>query len=744
MSILLQLTFAAAFTAPSSTDDGLPVNFVDDVQPILREHCQSCHRGSRAKNGLNLKTMKGALLGGSSGAAVVPGDSSASLLYLVISHEKSPNMPPDEDRLPDELLDTIRQWIDEGCRETATSKPGVRAETGPAFEPVALPSSGGAVMPEGARTQPVWSTFRANTVTALAASPSAPLVAVAGHEQVTLYGLTHDRVLAVLPFPEGQVHSLRFSPTGAILLGGGGRAGDSGLAVAWDVVTGARLFELGDEPDVVLDADLSLDHSMVILGGPDRIARAYSTSSGELLYELTKHNDWVTACAFSPDGVLVATADRAGGLFVWEAMTGREFHQLEAIDGAINALDWRADSLVLAAACEGGDIRQYEMNNGNRVRRWNAHSGVLALDWLPDGRIASAGRNHGTLLSNTDGSRSYAFSKSASPTTAIAATADGAHVLVGTLTGGLRHYVANEKTPHSYLRVNPRTNEERAVIRSEARLAALEVELPNFKVAVEEAQVALNDLTPAMAPAEELAATTEAAAQQAAQGASQARAEEEAAAARLAAIQAPLPTKEAALAAAEAAEPQLRTAGVEARAALDEALAASSAAEEAFAISPDDPAAQAAQQAAAEALAGATGVTHQAELDLAKAEVATHSARTALALWRERLEAHDSEHAALETRAVEAELVATNTRATATDAANQLTALQARHTEAAAALTQATTTLETARTKQAHHVTLLETARPAWDSLRAHLDQSGGRVPQGEEPALTYFNATPQ
>ena len=50
-------------------------------------------------------------------------------------------------------------------------------------------------------------------------------MAVAGHEQVTLYGLEHDSVLAVLPFPEGQVHSLRFNASGSILIGGGGRAG---------------------------------------------------------------------------------------------------------------------------------------------------------------------------------------------------------------------------------------------------------------------------------------------------------------------------------------------------------------------------------------------------------------------------------------------------------------------------------------------------------------------------------------
>ena len=52
--------------------------------------------------------------------------------------------------------------------------------------------------------------------------------------------------------------------------------------------------------------------------------------------------------ATSPDGVLTATGDRAGGLFVWETHTGREFHRLEAQRGAITALAWRADGGAFA------------------------------------------------------------------------------------------------------------------------------------------------------------------------------------------------------------------------------------------------------------------------------------------------------------------------------------------------------------------------------------------------------------
>lgn len=747
MSLLLHLSIAAALTAPPApapppahtppplpNDDALPVNFTDHVQPILREHCLSCHRGSRAKNGLKLKSMRGLLLGGSSGAAIVPGDASASLLYLVITHEKSPNMPPDEDRLPDELLQTIRQWIDEGCRETATSKPGTPTPSGPTFQPANLPTAEGSVLPNNAPTQPVWSTTRAHAVTALAASPNAPLIAVGGHEQVTLYGLEPEEVLAVLPFPEGQPQSLRFNPAGTILIGGGGRPGDSGLAIAWDVATGQRLFTLGDEPDTVLDADLSKDGSILILGGPDRVPRAYSTQTGALLYELTKHNDWITATAFSPDGVLLATADRAGGLFIWEAQTGREFHQLESIDGGITAIDWRADSLVLAVATTKGDVRQYEMNNGTRTRRFAAHSGVLSLDFLPDGRIATSGRNAGALIHNADGSRSQTFSISHTPTTAIASTHSGAHTLVGTLAGGLRHYLANEKTPHSLLRPNPRTNEERAVLHSESILATLATELPTLQEAQQQTQATLAQLNQSLPQAQTLATTTEAAAQQASQTAAAAQAAATQAATQLAAFQPPLLTKQEALTNATTHQVQLQTAATQARTTLDEALSQATQTEQDITLNPTDPNTQSAHQAATQALAGATALSQLAEQELSKATITTHSAQTALTLWQARLQTQTTTQTNLQTQATQTAQSATQAQTTATNASQALAALTDQHHEATSRLALTTTTLTEAISSQTHHTTLLQTTRPAWQTLRAHLTQSNGRVPQTTTP----------
>ncbi|HMF37822.1 MAG TPA: hypothetical protein VKF17_14335 [Isosphaeraceae bacterium] len=94
-----------------------------------------------------------------------------------------------------------------------------------------------------------------------------------GHKQVLLYRTTDDYIVGVFPFPEGTIHVLHFSRNGVLLLVGGGRGGQSGVAVAFNVKTGQRVFEVGKEYDAVLAAGISPDHGQVALGGPGKVVR---------------------------------------------------------------------------------------------------------------------------------------------------------------------------------------------------------------------------------------------------------------------------------------------------------------------------------------------------------------------------------------------------------------------------------------------------------------------------------------
>src|SRR5437762_8516509 len=51
-----------------------PVDFVKDVQPLLKQRCWRCHGGDHQEGGLRLNEKKSAFAGGDSGKpAIVPG-----------------------------------------------------------------------------------------------------------------------------------------------------------------------------------------------------------------------------------------------------------------------------------------------------------------------------------------------------------------------------------------------------------------------------------------------------------------------------------------------------------------------------------------------------------------------------------------------------------------------------------------------------------------------------------------------
>jgi hypothetical protein len=69
-----------------------------------------CH-GAAASGGLNLSTYADAMQGGSSGPAIVPGDSANSLLVTVQQSGDHPGQ-----LTPEELAQVI-EWIDAGAPE---------------------------------------------------------------------------------------------------------------------------------------------------------------------------------------------------------------------------------------------------------------------------------------------------------------------------------------------------------------------------------------------------------------------------------------------------------------------------------------------------------------------------------------------------------------------------------------------------------------------------------------------------
>lgn len=431
------------------------VTYNDHVLPVLRQRCGSCHNANDKKGSLVVDNYAAIMVGGSSGAVLEGGDLSASYLWNLVNHDSEPKMPPNSDKLPQPELDVIKKWIEGGLLEKSDSVAKIKMTKSLAKIEVSGARPATVAMPQKYLGEPKVVTTSNNAVTALAVSPWASLVAVSGHHQVAIWNCATMELLGVLDYPEGQPQILKFSRNGSLLLVGGGRGGASGRVVVFDVATGERQIEVGDEYDSVLGADISPDQTQIALGGPKKILRVYSTATGELLYEMKKHTDWVTAVEYSPDGVLLASGDRANGLFVWESFTGREFYSMVGHQAAINDVSWRPDSNVLASASEDGTIRLWEMTNGTQVKSWNAHGGVAAVDYVRDGRIVSTGRDRIVRLWNGDGGQLREFGGMTDLGLEVAFDAETERVLGGDWSGLVRVWNAADGAELGQISTSP-------------------------------------------------------------------------------------------------------------------------------------------------------------------------------------------------------------------------------------------------------------------------------------------------
>lgn len=499
--------FFVLATAPAFAQDAAAekITYNDHILPLFKAKCGSCHNANDRKGGLTLDNYAGTMQGGSSGTVVEGGDPGSSYLWSLVTHESEPKMPPNSEKMPEAELALIKKWIEGGLLETSGSSAKMKKKSSLAKIEVSGERPAEVAMPIGYLGDPIIQSPTRNAVTALACSPWAPLAAISGHRQITLYHTQTFEVLGVLPFPEGQPQILKFSRDGSMLLCGGGRGGASGKVVIYDVKTGDRKAEVGDEYDSVLAADISADLTMVALGGPKKMIRVYSTETGELIFENKKHTDWITAVEFSPDGVLLASGDRSNGLVIWESSTGKEFYNLLGHQGMITDVSWRPDSNVVASASEDNTIRLWEMNNGTEVKKWNAHGGCLALDYIRDGRLISNGRDRVVRLWNGDGGQIREFAAQGDLGMEVAFDAESERAIGGDWSGMVRIWNAADGTLLNEFNTNPPTIDatiaqfeqqfggaSNELTQASNQLAALSKALEDRKAAAEAAMVQLN------------------------------------------------------------------------------------------------------------------------------------------------------------------------------------------------------------------------------------------------------------
>jgi hypothetical protein len=92
------------------------VDFVRDIQPILKASCLKCHGAEKPKGQFRLDSRSLAMKGGVSGKVILSGNARDSLLIkLLLDKDDEKRMPQKAPALAPAKIDLLRAWIDQGA-----------------------------------------------------------------------------------------------------------------------------------------------------------------------------------------------------------------------------------------------------------------------------------------------------------------------------------------------------------------------------------------------------------------------------------------------------------------------------------------------------------------------------------------------------------------------------------------------------------------------------------------------------
>ena len=396
------------------------ITFYQHVHPILQNNCIGCHGGEKPKGRLNLETLASLLKGGEEGASVVPGASEESLLYLLVSGEEKPRMPPKrEDALTDEDVKTLKLWIDGG------------ALPGEAIVEVPYSSS----RPLNA---PVYQ--RPPVISALAYSNDGKRIFVSGYQEVLVHEAEPPGGAPATPLARWvgeaeRIHALAVSPDGRFVAAVGGSPVRYGELQIWNVETCNLMSFARIGRDTLFAVTFSPDGKRVAVGGTDRSLHIVDAETAEELYSSEVHSDWIFAVAFIDEGSRIVSSGRDKTLKVCDASDGGAVKTLAILEqsvltvvpqpgtsevfvageiknpllynhekrsmggtfeeqpGVVLAGTFTQDGKLIALGGAGGEVRVYTVGNRKRIATFTGHKGwIYALAFRPDGeRLAVAG-----------------------------------------------------------------------------------------------------------------------------------------------------------------------------------------------------------------------------------------------------------------------------------------------------------------------------------------------------------------
>ena len=119
-------------------------------------------------------------------------------------------------------------------------------------------------------------------------------------------------------------------------------------------------------------------------------------NSKKPICRMTGHQQLINHVAFSPNGLLVASASFDKCIKIWNGLTGKFIGTLRGHVGSVYQVSWSADSRLLMSGSKDSTVKIWDVKKMKLMFDLPGHSDeVFAVDWSSDGdKAASGSKDH--------------------------------------------------------------------------------------------------------------------------------------------------------------------------------------------------------------------------------------------------------------------------------------------------------------------------------------------------------------